>query len=121
VSANVTAPIGPRAFHATAYDPKRRKAVLFGGSPGVHDRFLNQTWEYGLPPLQLIGLERQPDSSLEIRWSGEAPPYQLQSRASLTTGNWQNEGPPTQALSTTVQTGAAAKFFRVLSRFGNAP
>ncbi|MBI4325977.1 MAG: VCBS repeat-containing protein [Chloroflexi bacterium] len=72
-------------------------------------------------PLQLTGVERQADGSLEIRWTGEAPPYQLQSRASLSEGEWQNEGAPTEASSATLQNDAAAKFFRVRSLFGETP
>jgi hypothetical protein len=79
---------------------------------------MNDTWEYGLPPLQLTGLERQPDGSLEMRWTGEAPPYQLQSRTNLNAGDWQNEGAPTAALSVIVQPESPAKFYRVLSLFG---
>jgi len=107
---------GPRWIHqALAYDPKRRKVVLFGGdtASGVT---INDTWEYGSPPLQLTGLERQPDSSLKIQWTGEAPPYQLQSRTNLTAGDWQDEGAPTDQTSATVQPDGTAKFFRVLSQ-----
>jgi len=81
---------------------------------------INETWEYGLPPLQ-VTLDPAVNGTLEIRWTGEAPPYQLQSRTSLTTGEWQKEGAPTQALTRTVQSDSAARFFRVLSLFGNAP
>jgi hypothetical protein len=49
------------------------------------------------------------------------PPYQLQSCTNLETGDWQNEGAATHALSTTVPAGGAAKFFRVRSLFGNTP
>jgi hypothetical protein len=90
-------------------------------SSGVHNGYLNETWEYGLPPLQLTVTARQPDGSLEIRWTGEAPPYQVQSRGSLGAGEWQNEGGPTDALNATVQSDGTAKFFRILSLFGNAP
>jgi hypothetical protein len=116
--ADVAGPTGPHAFHAMAYHPRRRKIVLFGGSPGVHDGYLNQTWEYGLPPLQLTAVQRWDHGLLEIRWTGEAPPYQLQSRASLSAGEWQDEGVPTDALSAIAQTDGEAKFFRVLSLFG---
>jgi len=120
IKANVGASPAPRSVHAMAYDSKRRRVVLFGGGNQTTP-YMNDTWEYGLPPLQLTVSARQPDGSLEIRWTGEAPPYQLQSCTNLGTGNWQNEGAPTNASSVTVQTGGAAKFFRVLSLFGNTP
>lgn len=82
---------------------------------------MSDLWEYGLPPLQLTVSAPQTAGSREIRWTGEAPPYQLQSCTDLNAGDWQNEGAPTSALSTTVPTGGAAKFFRVLSLFGDAP
>jgi outer membrane protein assembly factor BamB len=113
---------GPTARNdvGLAYDRARHKVVLFGGTPGIHDAWLNETWEYGLPPLQLTRSERQPDGSLEFRWTGEAPPYQLQSRTDLATGDWQDEGAPTADLNATVQPDGEAKFFRVLSLFGNS-
>jgi len=112
---------GPRAMHSMAYDSKRRKVVLFGGWRDCFRCSLNETWEYGLPPLRLSGPERQPDGSLEVRWTGEAPPYQLQSRTNLNAGDWQDEGAPTDQTSATVQPTGDARFFRVLSLFGNTP
>jgi hypothetical protein len=117
---NVPGPTARNDF-GLAYDPKRRKVVLFGGTPGVHDQWLNETWEYGLAPLQLTVSAPQPDGTLEIRWTGEAPRYQLQRCSDLSAGDWQDEGAPTDALSARVQTNAAARFFRVLSLFGNTP
>jgi len=109
----------PRYGHAMAYDSKRRKVVLFGGTLYSHaGPRANDTWEYGLPPLQLTGLERRPDGSLNIQWTGEAPPYQLQSRTNLNTGDWQDEGAPTDQTSATVQLEGTMKFFRVLSTVG---
>jgi hypothetical protein len=115
---NVPGPTGPRVFHAMACDPKRRKVVLFGGSPGIHDGFLNQTWEYGLAPLQITDIQTEPDGSLQVRWTGEAPPYQLQSRTSLTSGEWLSAGAPTDASGARVQISGENQFFRVLSLFG---
>jgi len=103
---------------AGAYDPRRGRLVQFGGSPNAANAVLSrQTWEYGYPELRLTGIERQPDGDLEVHWTGSAPPYQLQSRTNLSTGNWQDEGPPTDQASATVQLDGTAKFFRVLSRF----
>jgi len=103
-----------------AYDPKRRKVVLIGGTPGIHDQWLNETWEYGLLPLQLSVSAPQADGSLKIEWTGEAPPYQLQSRTNLNEGDWQDEGAPTDQTSATVQRTGDAKFFRVVSLFGQS-
>jgi hypothetical protein len=120
IEADVGVSPAPRSVHAMAYDPKRRRVVLFGGGSPTTP-YMNDTWQYGLPPLQLTVSAPQPDGSLKMQWTGEAPPYQLQSRTNVGTGDWQNEGTPTEALSTTVQTDGAAKFFRVRSLFGNAP
>jgi hypothetical protein len=116
---NVPGP-GRRGMHAMAYDAKRRKVVLFGGFRDCLRCEINETWEYGLPPLQ-VTLDAAENGTLEIRWTGEAPPYQLQSRASLSAGNWQNEGQPTNTSSATVPSDGTVRFFRVLSLFGNAP
>jgi len=69
--------------------------------------------QHGLAPLRL---DRLPDGSLRIQWTGEAPPYQLQSRTNLSAGNWQDEGAPTDQTGATVQSDGTAKFFRVLSQ-----
>jgi hypothetical protein len=114
---NIPGP-GPRGMHAMAYDAKRRKVVLFGGYRDCFRCEINETWEYGLAPLQLT-LDPQENGMVRIRWTGEAPPYQLQSRASLIAGGWQNEGAPTDTLSATPPTDGTARFFRVLSLFGN--
>jgi hypothetical protein len=98
----------------------RRKVVLFGGYRDCFRCEINETWEYGLPLLQLT-LDPQENGTVQIRWTGEAQPYQLQSRASLSAGDWQNEGEPTDTLTATVQTDSVGRFFRVLSLFGSAP
>jgi hypothetical protein len=61
-----------------------------------------------------------PDGSIEIQWAGELPPYQLQSRASFSSGDWQNEGEPTDATSAVVQPEGTA-FFRVISFVNGSP
>ncbi|MBI4324680.1 MAG: PQQ-binding-like beta-propeller repeat protein [Chloroflexi bacterium] len=107
---------------AGAYDPRRGRLVRFGGTTDFPNRVTsNETWEYGLAELRFTRIERQADGSLEIRWTGGAPPYQVQSCSDLTAGSWQSEGEPTNGLSVTLQTDGTAKFFRVLSLFGNAP
>ena len=92
-------------------------STLLRSDPKEDNGFLNQTWEYGLPPLQLTISERQPDGSFQIQWTGEAPPHQLQSRTDVYADDWQNAGTSTDAAIATVQTGGEKKFFRVLSRF----
>jgi hypothetical protein len=116
---NIPGP-GPRGMHAMAYDPKRRKVVLFGGYRDCFRCEINETWEYGLAPLQLT-LDPQENGTVRIRWTGEAQPYQLQSCTNLDAEDWQNEGAPTEALSATVPSDGAAKFFRMQSLFGNTP
>jgi hypothetical protein len=106
---------GLRWIHqALAYDPKRRKAVLFGGSAG--GTTMNDTWEYGLEPLRITALNRDTNGAVVINWTGEAPPYQLQSRSNLSEGTWQNVGAPTDQLSATVPGDSPSRFFRVLSQ-----
>ena len=115
---NVSGP-GPRAMHAMAYDARRGKVVLFGGYRDCFRCEINETWEYGLAPLQVSRIERLPDNSMAIRWSGEAPPYQVQSCSSLAALDWRNESEPTDRLNATVNTGESTRFFRVLSLFGS--
>jgi hypothetical protein len=50
---------------------------------------------------------------LLLRWSGGQARYQLQSRASLTTGEWENCGGPTDQQSATVNIDGSSRFFRV--------
>jgi hypothetical protein len=116
---DVSPPGNVRVMFAMAFDSKRRKVVLFGGSPCRHCAWLNETWEYGLIPLGITETSQQGDGLIEIHWTGEAPPYQLQSSSSPGEGSWMNEGELTDALSVTVQTTDTLKFFRVVSLFGN--
>lgn len=111
---------GRRGMHAMAYDAKRRTVVLFGGWRDCFRCEINETWEYGLPRLRLDGITAQ-GIHLEIRWTGGAPPYQVQSRPDLAQETWRNEGQPTDATSVTVQAEGTARFFRVLSLPGHTP
>jgi hypothetical protein len=52
-------------------------------------------------PLQILSVSRS-GNDLNITWGGGSPPYQLQTRSSLTGGTWSNVGSPTIQLSTTV-------------------
>lgn len=49
-----------------------------------------------------------------LRWRGGAGPYQVQKRASLTAGDWENTGVPTLMLRATIQSSGEAGFFRVV-------
>lgn len=101
------------------YDPSRGQLVQFGGTPDGPNRVVSdETWLYGLALLRLT-YTPPTDGRFEIRWTGGAAPYQLQSRSALAAANWQNEGEPTAELSVTVQADAAVKFFRVLSVFND--
>ncbi|MBM3879684.1 MAG: hypothetical protein FJ387_08185 [Verrucomicrobia bacterium] len=112
----------PAAAQATAgaYDPRRGRLVQFGGTRGGGDLVPRQTWEYGLSPLRITGVTLQ-GNGLEIRWTGGAPFYQLQRRARLSEGGWEDIGAPTDQVTATVPADGAASFFRVLSLFGNTP
>jgi outer membrane protein assembly factor BamB len=106
---------------AGAYDPRRGRWVRFGGTTDFPNRVtISETWEYGVLPLRFGGIGRQ-GGELELHWGGGAPPYQVQSCSDLTVRAWQNEGEPTNAGSATVSADGAAKFFRVLSLFGDTP
>jgi len=99
---------------AGAFDSRRGRLVLFGGSTDVPGRVvLRETWEYGLPELRLTGIERQPDGMV-IQWTGGAPPYQLQSRTNLNAGDWQDLGSPTDQTSATNPPTGDKGFIRVL-------
>jgi len=100
---------------AGAFDSRRGRLVLFAGSIDYDNVIISrQTWEYGLPELRLTGIERLPNGSLAIRWTGGAPPYQLQSCSSLSDSNWQDLGGPTDQTSVTNPPAGDARFFRVL-------
>ncbi|MBM3879694.1 MAG: hypothetical protein FJ387_08235 [Verrucomicrobia bacterium] len=106
---------------AGAYDPRRGRLVRFGGVTDFPNRITaDETWEYGLLPLQVSGIERQGEV-FEIRWTGGAPLYQLQCRSSLSEGEWQDVREPTDQLNMTVQPDGTASFFRVLGLSGNTP
>lgn len=98
-----------------AYDLRRGRLVQFGGTPDeAHKVASRETWEYGFPELILTGIERQPDGSILIQWTGGAPPYQLQSRTNLSEGDWQNLGAPMDQTSVTNPPAGDAEYFRVL-------
>ncbi len=50
---------------------------------------------------------------LVLRWDGGSPMYQVQSRASLDTGNWENHGPAMEQQTLTVDAIGSSRFFRV--------
>ena len=57
-------------------------------------------------------------NDLRLSWSGGIPPYQLQTRSSLSAGAWSNAGGPTSQNSATLVNGVSgsAGFFRVTSQ-----
>lgn len=100
---------------AGAFDSRRGRLVLFGGSTDIPSQTgSRETWEYGLPELRLTGIELQPDGSFVIRWTGGAPPYQVQICSNPCEGNWQNVGTPTDQTSATNSPAGDAAFLRVL-------
>ncbi|MCP5524217.1 MAG: PD40 domain-containing protein [Verrucomicrobiales bacterium] len=117
-------PAGPRPpalqVGAGAFDSRRGRLVLFGGTPDYeHQTLWRETWEYGLPELRLTGIEPQPNGSLRIQWAGGAPSYQLQSRSTLGAVGWQDLGQPTDQTSAIVPTPAGTGYFRVLQVAGD--
>ena len=52
-------------------------------------------------------------TDLALRWRGGVGPYQVQRRASLTTGDWENVGSPTTLLTAPIDRDGAAGFFRI--------
>jgi hypothetical protein len=53
-------------------------------------------------------------SNVNITWQGDAGPYQLQRRASLTQGDWENVGAPTTANQATDTITGDSMFYRVV-------
>jgi hypothetical protein len=104
---------GRRGMHAMAYDAKRRRVVLFGG---YRDCFRCEINDLGIRSAAAAHRgdhtagERHDRNPLDRR----APLHQLQRRSSLSTGEWQDVGAPTDQLDATVQPEGAASFFRVL-------
>jgi len=88
--------------------------VQFGGSPDIANHVTSgETWEFGFPELLLTGVEHEPEG-IVVRWTGGAPPYQLQSRSNLSEGDWQDLGLPTDQTSVTNPPAGDAEYFRVL-------
>lgn len=54
-------------------------------------------------------------NDITLTWTGGSPPYQVQARSSLTSGNWANVGASTSQLTTTIVNGVSgsARYFRV--------
>jgi len=64
-------------------------------------------------PLHMESLVADGDGGAVLRWTGGLGPYQVQSRASLNAGDWEDHGPPTAEQSVSFDIGAASLFFRV--------
>lgn len=65
-------------------------------------------------PIELLAPTRAA-ASIGLSWVGGRAPYQVQRRASLSQGAWENVGSPTDTTSASVPQDAAAGFFRVVS------
>lgn len=66
------------------------------------------------PSLRLTGASLS-GATVTLQWEGGRPPYQVQRRASLTDGAWENVGSTTDATSLAVPLEGATGFFRVSS------
>lgn len=63
-------------------------------------------------PLTIGSIVRN-GSTVTINWSGGKPPFQLQKRASLTGGDWQDVGAPTSSTSASDVLSGDSAFYRV--------
>jgi len=66
------------------------------------------------PTLQMLGVSIS-GSTVTVNWEGGQPPYQLQRRNSLSSGDWENVGTPTNATQGTDVLGDGMMFYRVSS------
>jgi hypothetical protein len=64
------------------------------------------------PPLRIRSIVRN-GGNATISWVGGKPPYQLQARSDLNSGDWSDVGAATSELSATVSITDSARFFRV--------
>lgn len=65
----------------------------------------------GAPVIRAIQIS---GGNLRIEWEGGEPPYQIQSRTSLTEGVWEDVGDPTGETSFEEAIGEAMKFFQIV-------
>ena len=65
-------------------------------------------------PLRIESLLPDGEGSALLQWTGGRGPYQVQSRASLGAGEWENHGAATEEQSVTIDTGPASRLFRVV-------
>lgn len=66
----------------------------------------------GASSIQMQPITVGPES-LTLSWTGGTPPYQVQTRSSLSTGGWTALGAPTSNTSVTVPRSGAEGYFRV--------
>jgi hypothetical protein len=66
------------------------------------------------PSLRILSITRN-GNDLTLTWAGGKAPYQVQRRASLTTGTWSNVGNPTDQTTATIVGGltGATGYFQV--------
>lgn len=65
-------------------------------------------------PLEVTGITAS-GGSVTLTWAGGLAPYQLQRRAQLVGGDWENVGSATDSLTATVSVTGDTAFFRVMS------
>jgi hypothetical protein len=56
------------------------------------------------------------NGTVTLSWQGGLAPYQIQRRASLATGQWENVGSPTSAMQGTDTAAAGSMFYRVVGK-----
>lgn len=68
-------------------------------------------------PLR-VGAPLADGQTITLRWSGAEPPYQVQQRANLGSGSWENVGTATESTTVTLPREQGPRFYRVLSGSG---
>ena len=64
-------------------------------------------------PLNISAVSLE-SGQIVVRWTGGVGPYQLQRRASLTSGNWENVGGTTAGMTASDTATAQVMFYRVI-------
>lgn len=71
-----------------------------------------------LPEPLRVGPPVVDGQTITLRWSGAEPPYQVQQRATLGSGSWENVGTATESSTVTLPHEQGRRFYRVLSGSG---
>lgn len=86
----------------------RRFGSREGGAPAIlRIEYTSSAPEFRFNSVQLQG------TNVVLTWEGGAPPYQLQSRDNVETGNWANVGQPVTGTSAQIPADKRQTFFRV--------